>query len=380
MKRLPLLLLLLLVGPAAPARADSSTLEDYAWLIGVWTAKGTSPDAGEFTEELAYEWTRNRKFMKTTYVQRAGEKILWTDIGMVAIDPESGTLFGINFGMDGSIGWGRTVEKPSPEEFMMEGKVVGPDPVPAYRFGVKRVGEDALELTMESKDGDTWVAQPPRTYRRKEKPELAPIPEPAAETPPAALAPLAPFVGTWRAPGGDAGSLEVSFEWRLNRNFLRRALVRTDAGGAVRETVEWIGWDPEKKAIAAFSFDADGKTARATATFSEGLLAVKSAEGEATRTTYRLDGEGRLVMSIDDKLVATLAPAMDGTIGQAEDQPSDEKDTWVALGNVGNTPPWKDTRQVLRKVDDDTYSMEVQSKDQGQYATFFTGTYRRKKK
>lgn len=307
---IPRIALLLLALGVSPAFAGPESLEAYAWLIGVWTAHGSSPEAGEYTAEYAYEWTQNRKFMRTTYVQRAGDKVLWTDVGMVAIDPANGTLFGFNFGMDGSIGWGRSIEDPSPKGFLMEGNVVGPHLTPVFRFRLTRVGEDAIDLTLEEKEGDHWVSQPPETYRRKEKPEIAPVPEPEAATPPDALAPLAPFVGAWRgsrtSEDGRASAIEVSFEWRMSRNFLRRVQVVTDAGGAARETVEWIGWDPEKKTIAVSTFDADGKTARAAAKSSEGRLVVESSDGGPSRTSYRLDGEGHLSMSVGDAPFATL--------------------------------------------------------------------------
>lgn len=308
------LVLLALSLCAAPASAGPDSLEAYSWLIGVWTGKGTSPEGGEVTEEYAYEWTQNRKFMKTTYVARAGEKVVWTDVGMVAIDPATGSLFGFNFGMDGSIGWGQSVGETSAESFLMEGNVVGPDLTPAFRFRMKRVGEDAIELTLESKQGDAWVPQAPQTYHRKEKPEIAPYTEPAVETPPEAIARLEPFVGSWRLHRATNDEvtrrIDVSFEWRLNRTFLRRTQVVTDGAGDSRETVEWIGWDPQAKTISTFAFLADGTWARATASFAEGILATESNGSQARRATYRLDAEGRLVMSLEDgTIVYTLDPS-----------------------------------------------------------------------
>lgn len=150
-----------------------------------------------------------------------------------------------------------------------------------------------------------------------------------AEGPDEHLRAFAWIVGEWEG-GGKYGTDEftdsATYEWTHNQHFIKWTSEARMGGQVVHSETGMLGWDAAKGRLVWFSF------------------------------------------------------TMDGTIGQAEDQASVEKDTWVALGNVGNTPPWKDTRQVLRKVDDDTYSMEVQSKSEGQYATFFTGTYKRKKK
>ncbi len=292
-------LLLVLFGGTAMAAPEP--LEAYSWLVGVWTAHGSTPEKGEFTEEFAYEWTMNRKFMKTTYVMRAGETIVWTDVGMVGVDPQSGHLIGFNFGMDGTIGWARTTEEESVESYIMEGSVVGPSPIKDFRVRMKRIGEDGMEFTIEAKEGEAYVQQSTQTYRRKGTAEMAPCPEPDASDTPAALTGLEPLVGGWRgsASGDRGGSIETTFEWRLNRTFLRRAQVATDAAGATRETVTWIGWDPQRKSVVAFSFEADGSVSLATATVTDGPQVVEEAEGGAARTSYRLDGEGRLALSIE---------------------------------------------------------------------------------
>lgn len=139
---------------------------------------------------------------------------------------------------------------------------------------------------------------------------------------------LAWLVGEWDG-GGKYGNDEfveaTTYEWTHNQHFIKWTSEARMGSQVVHSETGMLGWDEAKGRLVWFSF------------------------------------------------------TMDGTIGQAEDQASKEKDTWVALGNVGNTPPWNDTRQVLRKVDDDTFTVEVQGKNEGKYETFFTGTYKRKK-
>lgn len=150
-----------------------------------------------------------------------------------------------------------------------------------------------------------------------------------AEEPDQHLHALAWLVGEWEG-GGKYGNEEFTetstYEWTHNQHFIKWTSEARMGGQVVHSETGMLGWDEAK---------------------------------------------GRLVW---------ISFTMDGTIGHAEDQASDEEGAWVAIGNVGNTPPWDDTRQVLRKVDDDTFTVEVQSKQEGKYATFFTGSYKRKKK
>lgn len=143
------------------------------------------------------------------------------------------------------------------------------------------------------------------------------------------LRPLAWMVGEWEGSGkygSDEFTETITYEWTHGRNFIKWSAEARMGDQVVHSETGMLGWDEAKGRLVSFSF------------------------------------------------------SMDGTIGQSEDQATDEKDTWILLGNVGNTPPWNDTRQILRKVDDDTFTVEAQTKQDGQYATFFTGTYARQKK
>ncbi|MBI3270448.1 MAG: FABP family protein [Planctomycetes bacterium] len=149
-----------------------------------------------------------------------------------------------------------------------------------------------------------------------------------AEEPNERLRPLAWLVGNWEGRGkyGDGEFVDsVSYDWTHGKNFIKWTAEARMEGQVVHSETGMLGWDQAKKRLIWFSF------------------------------------------------------GLDGTIGQAEDEASTEKDTWIAHGNVGDQPPWNDTRQILRKVDDDTYTTEVQTKTDGKYVKFFLGTYKRKK-
>lgn len=452
----------------SPVRADDPPLERYSWLIGSWTGAGEMPGMGAYTDEYEYTWMPNRKFMRTVYVLRAGGQVVWTDVGMVGWDATRGCLVGFNFGMEGTIGWGRAISEEA-DSFLMEGRVVGPEPNKDFRVRMRRVGPDTLEMIMESKQGDAWVPQPAQRFTRKGAPAgLAVPPVPNLPPPAAAVQAMACFEGAWQADLPE-GRLETVGEWVMNRNFLRRTESITDAAGLRQESVEWIGWNHEKQSLVVFAFGADGTTRTGTVTGSADALSIERfgdwLEGTPVSvTSLRRDPDGRLHLREETVKDGARAPvreatllaaptnerikplawlvgewtgggkygeqafdesiryewthnvnflrwtaearmegqvvhsetgmlgwdsarkrlrwfsfSMDGTIGQAEDQASEEKDTWIALGNVGDQPPWHDTRQILRKVDPDTYTLEVQTKKDAGYETFFRGEYRRRK-
>ena len=150
-----------------------------------------------------------------------------------------------------------------------------------------------------------------------------------AQEPAERLRPLAWIGGEWEGSGkyGNEEFTETTtYEWSHGKNFIKWSAEARMGDQVVHSETGMLGWDEAKGRLVSFSF------------------------------------------------------SMDGTIGHAEDQAAEEKDTWVWLGNVGNTPPWHDTRQVMKRVDDDTFSIEVQTKHEGQYETFFNGSYTRKKK
>lgn len=143
------------------------------------------------------------------------------------------------------------------------------------------------------------------------------------------LKPLAWLVGDWEGSGKygeDAFTETASYEWSHNQNFIKWSAEARMDGKVVHSETGMLGWDEAKKRLIWFSF------------------------------------------------------AMDGTIGQSEDQGSTEKDTWVAQGNIGAAPPWNDMRWILRKVNEDSFTSEVMGKQEGEYVTFLTVKYQRKKK
>ena len=107
--------------------------------------------------------------------------------------------------------------------------------------------------------------------------------------------------------------LEVAFEWRLNRFFLRR----TEAGA--QSATEWIGWDPVQKALVSFRFGADGAVRAGDASFDGGALVVANRsdwlEGDpVTRATYRVNASGSLQVRVEAWREGAYAPAWEAAL------------------------------------------------------------------
>lgn len=143
------------------------------------------------------------------------------------------------------------------------------------------------------------------------------------------LKPLSWLVGTWEGKG-KYGEMEftdtLDYKWTHKKNFIKWSAEASMDGKVVHSETGMMGYDKAKKKLVWFSF------------------------------------------------------GIDGTIGHAEDEGSKEKNTWVFTGSVGDQPPWNETRGITKKIDDDTFESEVQTKKDGKWVTFFKGTYKRKKK
>jgi hypothetical protein len=71
------------------------------------------------------------------------------------------------------------------------------------------------------------------------------------------LRPLNWLVGDWVQRGG-AGSVELTCRWSSDGNYLLREMKGLDSNGQTMSVSQRIGWDPSKKQITAWTFDADG--------------------------------------------------------------------------------------------------------------------------
>lgn len=292
------LLLILIVGAPQEAKSHQDHLKPYEWMVGVWEGKGEYPGMGKYTDEYVIEWTMNKNFMKSTYVMKVDGKVAFVDIGMIGWDADKKKVLGFNFGMDGTIGWGMQTDSKDTDSVTMEGATRG-NVNEEFRVTLKKVDKDHMSVNMESKKGDKYVPGATMSYARKEKAESAfDVPKSPSYFD-EHLKPLEFLAGDWQGKGeyGGRGSCEAeyTYEWILNKNFLRKTVVAKAMGQVAYSATELIGWDVDKKKIVVFSFAADGTYGLGWGTVEKDALVVEGTNvGPAIvrewRSTFKKDG------------------------------------------------------------------------------------------
>lgn len=147
---------------------DGGHLKGLEWMVGTWVGEGEMPGFGKYEDEYRLEWIHGRNFIKNDYWMRAGGKVVWHDTGMIGYDVDRKKFVGVNFGIDGTIGWGEGGET-EPATFTWEGETVGPTENIRFRATLRKIDGDTLSLKIEKKNGDAWVEYAPEQMRKRKK-------------------------------------------------------------------------------------------------------------------------------------------------------------------------------------------------------------------
>lgn len=270
-------------------------LKRIEWVIGTWAGKG-SMGGSEFEDEYILEWTEDGNFIRNEYVMKVGGKVVWTDTGLLGWDPVKKKIVGINFGMDGTIGWGHEQES-GQDELVVEGRTAGPMVKEEFRVKLKKVDADHLTVTTVMKQSGEFSV----TYTRKKFQRTEATEDKNFSIQYEKLKALSFLVGSWRGTGETAqGVFEVEYEfaWTLNRNFLVKKVVASAMNQVVWSATEWIGWDVDEKKIVVIGFGRDGSiTVGHASEATEKALAV---EGADFKNATRLE-DGKLSIVIERK-------------------------------------------------------------------------------
>ncbi len=273
-------------------------LKRVEWVVGSWTGHGNAPGFGAFEDEFVLEWTYDKNFIKSTYIMKSGGKVIWTDTGFLGWDGEKKRIVGINFGMDGTIGWGRELESEK-DTLVVEGRTAGPVVKEEFRAVFRKTGEDTMTVSCEFKKngkyGNSW---PAIKYDRK-KSELTKVPDdPKARLNYEHLKGLEFLSGRWTGKGESvqgAFDFETSYDWALNKNFLVTTGTARAMGQVVWTGTAWIGWDVDKKKIVWIGFSHDGTlfVGEAVETKEKNTLVVEGTAGtQRMRRTLRRTEDG----------------------------------------------------------------------------------------
>lgn len=146
--------------PAAPVAARMASL---SWLIGTWQGKSAAPEAKGITFKYTFEWTLNRHFIKNHYWTMQNGKVIWHDTGLIGWNKKDEKFVSFNFGMDGSIGRASEIAsskvglEPAPTVLLLEGSSNGHPMFQSFRWMLRKIDTDTLEIAMYAKRGGKFV-------------------------------------------------------------------------------------------------------------------------------------------------------------------------------------------------------------------------------
>ncbi len=166
---------------------NSAEMNKIAWLVGTWEAKGTYEGYGECTHVYRIEWPStkflgagdpkkpNRNFLRTSYVMRAGGRVIWSDFSMFGWDKDNNRYTWFVFGMDGTIGTSiasttKYDKAGDAVKLVMDGETTGNSPWKKHRLILLRVDKNTMIQEMLTwKDGE-YVTMPgpsKTTFKRR---------------------------------------------------------------------------------------------------------------------------------------------------------------------------------------------------------------------
>jgi uncharacterized protein (TIGR02246 family) len=273
---------LALVCATSPARAAESNPQEEAAITKTAEAFVEAFQKGDAKAVAAF-WTSDGD-----YVDPSGRVLL----GRAAIEKDFEKLFAENKGMKLRIEVA-SLKFPTPDTAVEDGTtgVLAPDgTVPSSarytNFFTKKNGQWLLASVRET------VYVPPTNYEN--------------------LRELEWVIGEWVDESQGGETARVSFAWSPDQNFIISTRTVETKDGTLDRGTQWIGWDPVKKEIRSWNFEADGG-------FGEGAW-TKDGDNWIVKTTS--------VVADGSKVTATniVSPIDGDTISvQSKDQAVDGK-------------------------------------------------------
>ncbi len=148
--------------------ADAGHLKKLEWMIGTWVGSGEMQGFGKYEDEYVLSKTHGGNFIRNDYWMRVDGKVVWHDTGLIGWDVDKKKYVGVNFGFDGTIGWGEGGDGDD-DVYTWEGETVGPSEKGKFRAVIKRIDADTMGMKIERRDGDKWLAYGPDQTRKRKK-------------------------------------------------------------------------------------------------------------------------------------------------------------------------------------------------------------------
>jgi hypothetical protein len=148
--------------PAHPER-----LRALEYLIGTWTGEGVSPTHGKYVSEQTFEWMEDKNFIKSEFVMKAGEKLLWTATTVIGYDTRKKKIVSFAFARNGAIAQGEAVPALDKKDALVFTNRTSGAAIEEDRVTQAKVDEDTFTSTVEAKKEGKYVLLGTYTYRRK---------------------------------------------------------------------------------------------------------------------------------------------------------------------------------------------------------------------
>ena len=148
--------------PAHPER-----LKALEYLIGTWTGEGVSPTHGKYVTEQTFEWMQDKNFIKSEFVMKSGEKVLWTATTVIGYDAKKKKIVSFAFARSGAIAQGEAVAPSDRKDTLVFTNRTSGAAIDEDRVTQAKVDEDTFTSTVEAKKEGKYVLLGTYTYRRR---------------------------------------------------------------------------------------------------------------------------------------------------------------------------------------------------------------------
>ena len=155
------------VSEAAVDAAQASPLEVLDWMVGEWVDQGE-----ESTIITQCSWTKNRKFLKRSFMVKVDEEVTLEGDQFVGWDPIAGQIRSWTFDSEGGIGEGRWIQDGN--RWLVKASFVLADGSRASALNVYTyVDEDTIRWQSTNREiaGELQPSIPEVTVVRQKSPE-----------------------------------------------------------------------------------------------------------------------------------------------------------------------------------------------------------------
>ena len=155
--------------PDANAAGGSTALkvmQDFSFVVGTWRPVARPDKPEKYAEKYTFQPILDGRFVASEQQLRAPDgKVIYHDLAVFGVDPDTGKLFLHAYNTDGSMDRTRGVDSP-PGKWVFEGTVYGSPRFRDYRYTLTRLDDSHLGIFIELKNDGVYQSYSDKTYER----------------------------------------------------------------------------------------------------------------------------------------------------------------------------------------------------------------------